>query len=171
MVFRMTGQTTHENTNRRDGQFHVRGTLYLTAAFALWLFVLPDLRSEPIAVGILWVLASILGVCAHFMHTRWLPWRFTVVVGVMVSSVSIFAAVAFVAGALDGVVDILTIPFDTFLRQSWSDRIRSTIPCFFSTLALSAAHPIKPSLINAVITALGISIWYGLALLIAVNAG
>jgi len=123
MVFRMTGQTKHEKTNRRHGQFHVRGTLYVTAAFALWLFALPGLRSEPIVVGILWVLASPLGVCAHFMPTHWLPWRFMVVVSVMVSSVSIFASVAFVAGALDGVVDILTIPFDTFRRQSWSDRI------------------------------------------------
>jgi hypothetical protein len=38
-------------------------------------------------------------------------------------------------------------------------------------LVLLAAHPIKPGLINAIITAIGVSLWYGLAILIATNSG
>ncbi len=69
------------------------------------------------------------------------------------------------------VFDLLLMPIDFFYHQRWSDRIRFTIPVFACIAILTAAHPIKPSLINAIITAIGISLWYGLALLIAANAG
>lgn len=158
-------------STRRGSQFNLRGMLYLTAAFALWLVVLPDLRSEPIAVAIFWTLAIIAGVCGHLMYTYLLPWRGTVVTSLIVLSVTIFAAVATLFGAGDGVIDILALPIDLFVHQSWSNRIWFTFPVFACILILLAAHPIKPGLINAIITAIGVSLWYGLAILIAANAG
>lgn len=155
----------------RESQFSLRGMLYLTAAFALWLVVLSDLRSEPTAVAIFWTLAIVAGVCGHLMYTYLLPWRGTVVTSLIVLSVTIFAAVASFFGAGDGVIDILTLPIDLFVHQRWSDRIEFTIPVFVCIFVLAAAHPIKPGLINAIITAIGITLWYGLAILIAANAG
>lgn len=57
------------------------------------------------------------------------------------------------------------------MRQSWPDRMKYTLPFLVSILILGAAHPIKPRLPTAIITALGVSLWYGLAILIAINAG
>lgn len=162
---------TPRKSTRGQSQFSVRGMFSLTAAFALWLFVLEDFRREPIAVAIFWTLAIVAGVCGHLMYTYLLPWRGTVVTSLPVLSVTIFAAMATLLGAGDGVIDLLALPIDLFVHQSWSDRIGSTIPVFACILVLSAAHPIKPGLINAIITAIGISLWYGLAILIAANAG
>ena len=156
---------------RRGSQFSLRGMLSLTAAFALWLVMLPDLRSEPIAIAIFWVLAIVAGVCGHLMYTHLIPWRGTVVTGLLVLSVTLFAAVATLFGAGDGVIDVLALPIDLFVHQRWSDRIGFTIPVFVCILVLAAAHPIRPGLVNAIITAIGISLWYGFAILIAANAG
>jgi hypothetical protein len=57
------------------------------------------------------------------------------------------------------------------MRQSWPDRAKYAFPYLASIVLLGAAHPIKPSSPTAIITALGISLWYGLALLIAISAG
>lgn len=67
----------------RRSQFSVRGLFSLTAAFALWLVVLPDLRSEPIVIVILWKLAIIGGVCGHPVYPHLFPRRCTVVIGLM----------------------------------------------------------------------------------------
>ena len=168
-----TGQDAEADlkSTRRESQFNLRGMLYLTAAFALWLAVLSDLLNEPIAVAVLWTLAIVAGVCGHLMYTYLLPWRGTVVISLVVLSVTIFAAVATLFGIGFDALEILASPIDLFVHQRWSDRIWSTIPAFVSVLVLLAAHPIKPGLINAIITALGISLWYGLAGLIAASAG
>lgn len=36
---------------------------------------------------------------------------------------------------------------------------------------LAIAHPLKPGLSNAIITAIGISLWYGIAFLVGANTG
>ena len=154
-----------------DSQFSLIGMFSLTAAFALWLFALSELRSEPIAVAIFWTLAVVAGIAGHLLYTYLLPWRGTVVTSLIVLSVAIVAAVATYYGDLDGVFDLLLMPIEFFSHQSWSNRIRSTIPVFACIAILTTAHPIKPSMINAIITAIGISLWYGLALLLAANAG
>ncbi|MGI9443550.1 MAG: hypothetical protein ACR2N1_13855 [Rubripirellula sp.] len=161
-----------------QGQVSVRGIFSLTAAFALWLFVLADFRSEPIAVALFWTLAIIAGVGGHLIYTYLLPWRGAVVAGVFVISVAILTGLAILSGAGEGVIDIgdsvidiLAAPIELFMHQRWSDRLKYTIPVFTCIFVLAAAHPIKPGLLNAIITAIGISLWYGLAILIAANAG
>lgn len=66
---------------------------------------------------------------------------------------------------------LATLPVEFFMRQSWPDRAKYAFPYLASIVLLGAAHPIKPSSPTAIITALGISLWYGLALLIAISAG
>ena len=86
-------------------------------------------------------------------------------------SVTMFFGVATISGAGEDAMDILALPIDLFVYQGWSDRLWFTVPVFTCFVVFSIAHPIKPCLINAIITAIGISLWYGQAILIAANAG
>ena len=111
------------------------------------------------------------GTGAHLLYVYVLPWRGTVVVSLLVLPTLIFGAFAVLLGAGDGVFLFLTTPIKFFAYQDWSDRIRFTIPVFAGALFLTLAHPIKPSWITANITAIGISLWYGITMLILDNAG
>ncbi len=154
-----------------ENQFNLHGLFSLTAAFAMWLLLLPDFRREPTAVAIFWGLAIVAGVCGHLTYTYLLPWRGTVVTSLPVLSAAVLTAVSAFFGAAEDVIDFLLMPIDLFAHQRWSDRISFTIPVFACVAILTAAHPIKPGLVNAIITAIGISLWYGLALLYAAHAG
>ena len=157
--------------SRGGTQFSLRGMFLLTAAFAYWLWLLSDFRREPIAIAVFWAITIAAGIGGHLLHTYLLPWRGTVVITLLVLPPVIFGAVAGLLGAGDAVVDILTIPIEFFAHQRWSDRMRFTIPVFASIAVLAAAHPLKPGLLTAIISAIGVSLWYGMAILIAANAG
>ncbi len=62
-------------------------------------------------------------------------------------------------------------PVAFIAHESWSERLFFTIPYIACAMTLAAVHPIRPSLANAIISAMGISIWYGMAFLIAASAG
>ena len=157
--------------SRGSSQFSFQGLFAVTAAFALWIFLLSDFRREPMAIVSFWTLAVVAGVNGHLIHRYLLPWRGTVVVGLLFIPLLIFAVVANLLGNGDAVVDFLLIPIDLFRHQSWGDSLRSTVPMFMCFLVLTAAHPVRPSLPSAIISAIGVSLWYGMAVMIAANAG
>jgi hypothetical protein len=74
-------------------------------------------------------------------------------------------------GSTEIMLWILVAPVAFLAHESWSERLFFTIPYIACAASLAAAHPIKPSLTNAIISAMGISIWYGMAILIAASAG
>lgn len=148
---------------RLHSQFSLRAMLVLMAACAIWLWLLLDLRHHPFDFAVFALITLAVGVGGHFLYTYVFPWRGTVLVSAIVLPLLIL-------GALTGGL-LATLPVEFFMRQSWPDRMRYAIPFLVSIVILGAAHPIKPSLPNAIITALGVSLWYGLAILIAINAG
>ncbi len=160
-----------DEVTRNQSQFSLRGMFALTAAFALWLFLLPDFRREPIAIAVYWTIAIVAGICGHLIYTYLFPWRGTVLTSLAVLSVVIFTSLAAMFGAGDDVINILIIPIDLFMQQRWPARIRTTVPVFACIAALAAAHPIKPGLISAILTSTGILMWYGLVAVIAASAG
>ena len=172
----MPGNAKHDTRrtgklNRGESQFNLRGMFLLTAAFAHWFWLLSDFRREPIAFAVLGAITVTSGIGGHLLYAYLLPWRGTVLISLIVLPAVVFATLGVLLGAGDGVVALLLMPIDFFAHQLWSDRIRFTIPVFASIAILAAAHPIKPGLLSAIISAIGVSLWYGMALLIGANAG
>ena len=137
--------------------------LVLMAACAIWLWLLLDLRHDRLGFAVFALITLFVGVGGHLLYTCVFPWRGTVLVSAIVLPLLIL-------GALSGSF-LATLPVELSMRQSWPDWMKYTLPFLVSIVILGAAHPIKPSLLTAIITALGVSLWYGLALLIAINAG
>ena len=162
---------TNENPNRAANPFSLRSLFALTAVFGLWLFLLSDFRQEPIAIVVIWTVAIASGVAAHVLYNYVLPWRGTVLISLLVLPALLFVGSGLLFGSTEVMVWILMAPVAFITRESWSERLFFTIPYIACAAALAAAHPIKPSLTNAIITAMGISIWYGMAFLIAASAG
>jgi hypothetical protein len=162
---------TNENPNREANPFSLRNLFVLTAVFGLWLFLLSDFRQEPIAIVVIWTVAIASGVAAHVLYIYVLPWRGTVLISLLVLPALLFIGSGLLFGSTEVMLWILMAPVAFITRESWSERLFFTIPYITCAAALAAAHPIKPSLTNAIITAMGISIWYGMAFLIAASAG
>ena len=108
-------ETDREST-RRENSVGPSSMLSLTAAFACGL--LSNLRSEPIQFHVNTPITA--GVCGRLMYTSLLPWRGTVVTSLIVLSVTIFAAVATLFGAGDGVIDILALPINLYINAGIS---------------------------------------------------
>lgn len=162
----------NENPICEARQFSLRGLFVLTAVCGFWLFVLSELRSEPMAIAVLWSIAIGAGVAAHLLYSYVFRWRGTVLVSLLIlPALSFLAAGRYFGVAHDDIIWLLTVPARLFSSQSWSESLFVTFRYIASVVVLAAAHPIKPSLTNAIISAMGISIWYGLALLMAAGAG
>ena len=163
--------TSRQEQNRNARPFSIRSLFALTAVFALWLYLLSDYRQEPTAVVVIWSFAIVSGVAAHALYLYVFPWRGTVLISLLVLPALVFISSGLLFGATKEMLWILMAPVAFFAVESWSERLFFTIPYIVCAAALAAAHPIKPSLISAIISALGISIWYGMAFLIAASAG
>ncbi len=161
----------NQETTRGNQQVSLRGLLVLTAAWAYWIWLMSDLRHELVALAVLAAITIAAGTGAHLLYVYVLPWRGTAVVSLLVLPALIFGTLAVQLGAGDRVFGFLTTPIEFFAHQGWSDRVRFTIPVFASALILAVAHLIKPSWMTAILTAMGISLWYGVTLLILANAG
>jgi len=161
----------NENSIRESRQFSLRGLFVLTAVCGFWLFMLSELRSEPMAIAVLWSIAIGSGVAAHLLFSYVFRWRGTVLVSLLILPALSFIAVGLYFGVANDIIFLLTLPAEFISNQSWPEPLFSTIPYIASAVVLAAAHLIKPSLTNAIVSAMGISIWYALALLIAANAG
>ncbi len=162
---------TNENSIRRARQFSLRGLFVLTAVSGFWLFMLSELRSEPTAIALLWSIAIGTGVASHLLYRYVFRWRGTVLVSLLILPALSFIAAGVYFGGADDVIFVLTLPAEFTFNQIWPEPLFSTLPYIASAVVLAAAHPIKPSLTHAIISAMGVSIWYGLALLMAGSAG
>lgn len=154
---------------RLQWQFSLRDMLLLMAACAIWLWLLSDWRQDPFGFAVLALITLAVGVGGHVLYTYVLPWRGTVLVSAIVLPPLILGGLT--GSLLDGWSFLTTLPVEFFMRQSWPDRMKFALPFLVSVVLLGAAHPIKPSLPTAIITAIGVSLWYGLSLLIAINTG
>jgi hypothetical protein len=161
-----------QKRNLKGRPISLRSLFALTAVFALWLYLLSDFRREPLAIVVIWTIAIASGVAAHVLYIYVLPWRGTVLITLLVLPAVLFVSWGLLFGArAKTMLWILGTPFGFIGYESWSELLFFTIPYIACAAALAAAHPIKPSLTNAIISAMGISIWYGMAILIAASAG
>jgi hypothetical protein len=160
--------TTKASPDQGSGPF---GVILLAVAWAYWAWLLSDMWRKPIGELVaLLVFASVTftaGVCGHLLYCYVLRWRGTVLLSLLLEPLPVLALLL---GSAGGML-ILALPIDFVADQNWTHRITFSLPVFFSIVVLSIAHPLKPCLTNAIITAIGISLWYGVAILIGANAG
>lgn len=162
---------TRPKLNRKARPLSLRSLFALTAVFALWLCLLSEFRREPSAIMIIWSFAIFAGIAAHALYIYVLPWRGTVLTSLLVLPALLFLGSGLLLGSTEIMLWILVEPVAFLAHESWSELLFFTIPYIACAASLAAAHPIKPSLTNAIISAMGISIWYGMAILIAASAG
>ncbi len=162
---------TNENPIRSANLLSLRGLFALTAVFGLSLFMLSDLRREPMAIVVLWSIAIGAGVASHLLYTYVFRWRGTVLISLLLLPALTLIAVGIYFSFVDDMLFLLTLPVAFIAHESWSERLLITFPYIACAAILAAAHPIKPSLTTAIISAMGISIWYAMALLMAASAG
>jgi FtsH-binding integral membrane protein len=161
----------NQNPNHAARLFSLRDLFVLTAVFGLWLFMFSELRSDPMALAVLGSIAIGAGVVSHLLYAYVFRWRGTALVSLLVLPALSLIAVGAYFGVAGDMLWLLTLPAAFTARESWSERFAIMMPYLACAAIGGVAHPIKPSLTNAIISALGISIWYGLALLMAANAG
>jgi len=151
------------------------GVILLAVAWAYWAWLLSDLWRKPVGdLVALLVFASVTftaGVCGHLLYRYVLRWRETVLLSLLLGPLPVLGLLGLRFGSAGGMFEILALPIDFVAHQNWTHRITFSLPVFFSIVVLSIAHPLKPCLTNAIITAIGISLWYGLAILIGASAG
>lgn len=151
------------------------GVMLLAIAWAYWGWLLSDLWRRPVGdILALLVFATVTltaGVCGHLLYRYILRWRGTVLLSLLLGPLPVLGLLGLLFGSVGGMFEILTLPIEFVVRQNWTHRVTFSLPVFFSIVVLSIAHPLKPCLTNAIITAIGISLWYGLAILIGASAG
>jgi hypothetical protein len=163
---------TNEKPISEAGTFSLRALFVLTAVFGFWLFMFSETRSEPMFVVVFWSIAIGAGVAAHLLYRYVFRWRGTVLVTLLlVPALIYFGTARYFGVASQDIIWLLTLPAVFASQQSWPALFFSTFPYIASAVILAAAHAIKPTLVNAIISAMGISIWYALAHLIAASGG
>jgi hypothetical protein len=164
--------TTAASPDQGSGRF---GVILLAVAWAYWGWLLSDLWRKPVGdLLALLVFASVTltaGVCGHLLYRYVLRWRGTVLLSLLLGPLPVLGLLGLLFGSAGGMFEILALPIDFAAHQNWTHRITFSLPVFFSIVVLSIAHPLKPCLTYAIITAIGISLWYGVAILIGANAG
>jgi len=151
-------------------QVSLRGLLVLTAAFAYWLWLLSPLWRLPLGFAIFTIIILVSGVGSHLVYMSVLPWRGTVVVCLVLGPLLLLGLPLYwLTGGAAGFT-ILWMPLD-FLKHQQGIRLVSGVLMLASVMGLTAAHLVRPGLLTAIISALGVSLWYGIAFLLAADAG
>ena len=151
-------------------QVSLRGLLVLTAAFAYWLWLLSPLWRLPLGFAIFTGITLVSGVGSHLVSTSVLPWRGTAVVCLVLGPLLLLGLPLYwLTGGATGYT-ILWMPLN-FLKHQQGIHLVSGVLLLASVMGLTAAHLVRPGLLTAIISALGVSLRYGIAFLMAADAG
>lgn len=158
-------------------QFSIRSIIALTAAIAVWALIFGEaaLAETTVLTGV----ALAAGIAAHFLYSFWLPWRITVMATVLLTYNSILFAHALqhssssdpVSDCLELLVDVVVQPTEMLMHAKTLREKMFLLAILFGTVFFTPAHSLHPSLPSALITALGIGIWYAAGILLMMYAG
>lgn len=158
-------------------KFSIRAIIVLTAAFAVWVWIFGDL--PPIYLAVFTGIAVAAGIVAHFLYSFWLPWRVTVMAAVLLIYNSILVALIVlqsnssnpISDCFELLVDVVISPVEMLIRAKTLRQNLFCLAILFGTLFFTPAHSLRPSFPSALVTALGIGIWYAAGLLMLMYAG
>ncbi len=152
-----------------------RRIMRLAIAWGWWGWLLSDMWRDPIgdlSAFLIFTAGTLTaGVCGHLLYCYVLRWRGIVLLSLLLAPLPVLGLLGFLFGSVAGMLELLALPIEFVAHQTWTHRITFSLPVFSSIVLLAIAHPLKPGLSNAIITAIGISLWYGIAFLVGANAG
>lgn len=132
------------------------------------------LQGMPIIGTIIFAsIAVALGLAGHLLYRKWLSSRLTVVGVVLLFFNGIILVASFKSpwGVFRTFAEINLMPLElTTYVVSGRDLFFATT-CFGLTILMTPAHMIQPRWQTAILSALGISMWYGTTLLLMMHAG
>jgi hypothetical protein len=160
----------------RKNQFSLRAILALTAASATWFWLFRE--ASPIELTIFSIAALAAGLVGHTVYIYWLPSRFTVVVAVfLLYNFTLVILEVIGSGAsfrpsdcLQLLIDIVVEPAEWAIRAWGTQHMLFSFAFVIGTLLFTPAHMVRPGLPGALITALGLGIWYGAGILLLTHA-
>lgn len=157
-------------------QFNLQAIFALTTAVAVWAWIFKD--TSPTEMAALAIVPLVAGTIGHLTYTFVLPWRFTTTATMLILfNVVPLLLMLFAPDARDAVWDhikflimITTRPAEMLAHARSSD-LSMCIAYVLGTLLLTPANALKPCFPTAMISAIGLTIWYGVGVLILSHAG
>lgn len=165
------------DVNQSKTQFSLRVSVVLTAASAFWLWIFREM--SPVEIVVFAGIALTAGLVGHVVYAFWLPSRVTVIGTVLLLYNAILGAQLLLQSGSAGpwfarlavLFEIVVLPAE-LMRNATSPRdIVFSLAMVVGTLIFTAAHSIRPSLPTAIITAMGIAIWYGSSIMSMIYGG
>lgn len=161
----------------RKNQFSVREMIVLMTAFAVWCWVLRE--ASPVETAIFSVIAIVAGVLGHLAYAYFLPWRVTAIATVfLLYNAILIAAYLSSSGSnfrlpdcWDALTEIVMQPAEMAWRTRGTRDGLFPLAIVIAVGLFSPAHPIRPSLPAAIVSAIGLGIWYAVGILVLIYAG
>jgi hypothetical protein len=152
-------------------QFSLRASVVLTAAVGFWVWIFREM--SPVEIAVFGGVALTAGVVGHIVYTKWLPWRVTVIATVLLLYNSLLGVQLLLSGSGEPwlLVETVVLPFEMMWHAKSPRDILFVSLIVLGTLTLTPAHCIRPSLPTAIVSALGIAIWYVSSIMIMIYAG
>jgi hypothetical protein len=147
-------------------QFSIRSFMALTAVIAVWLWLFREIT--PTELTIFTSFAVVTGVIAHLIYAFVMTWRIAGVLSVLLIYNLALVLLTLVGAGLqnpvsasfDAIFHVLISPAEMITHaNSFRDRLFSTV-MVAGTLLFTPAHALRPNFISAVVTSMGVGIWY-----------
>ena len=163
--------------NKLKRQFSLRATFILTAVSAVCVWIFGEIT--PVEMAVIAGIAVTAGLVGHVVYTKWLPWRVTVIATVLlVYNALLGTQLLFSTGSgtpmlarLAFLFEIVISPLELMSYATSPRDIIFWLVVVLGTVIFTPAHAIRPSLPSAIITALGIAIWYGVSIMMMAYGG
>ncbi len=173
----LTPLQTEHRLHKEKAQFSLRAMIVLTASFAVWVWIFREIKPGEMAV--LTGIVLMAGIVAHVVYAFWLPWRVTVIATVLLLyNVMIGALTLLQSGSsmswfqhLEFLYDVVVHPAKMMMYTHSPRDLVFSLAIVLGTVFFTPAHAIRPSLPTAIITALGIAIWYGSSIMMMAYGG
>ncbi len=163
--------------NKSKTQFSLRATFILIAVSAVWVWIFKDIT--PFEMAVVAGTAVTTGLLGHIVYTYLLPTRVTVIATVLLVYNALLGAQLLLVPSsgtptlmrLAFLFDILVSPLEMMTYATAPRDIMFWLAMVLGTLIFTPAHAIRPCLPSAIITALGIAIWYGVSIMMMAYGG
>lgn len=164
-------------TEASRNQFSLLGMVILTLAVAVWLWIFRENTVQELATFS--AIAFAAGLISHLVYTYCLPWRITGVLCVLLLYNGALIGIQLInsggniklSESTEFIIQILRQPAEmAFWVRTTNDILMLTV-IMLATVLFTPAHAIRQELPTALVTAMGIGIWYAVGILILSHAG
>ena len=153
-------------------QFGIRSFMLLTVVMAVWFWLFRGIT--PAEMTIFTSFALVVGLLAHLVYTFLLPQRLVGLISILLFYNVTLALLTVVSAGFQNpisetfetIVAIIRAPATIIPHASSPRELFFSVTIVAGTLLLTPAHAIQPNLVSALITSMGVGIWYVAGILV-----